>query len=162
LTKPRSIHIARNGLILERKWQVIGGGAVHVNGVKRGVRTFHLQGATFGNQQNMRLVAAKPLVEGTALGRQVKRFPAGNALDEYDRIRDAALRTNNQPFQIAGFVRIGVADLRIFCDGKPGKVGFRSRPLDRPFDNSAVGDGDNFVFAALARGLVCPGQQQPY
>jgi len=107
----------------------------------------------------VRFVTAKPLVQRSSLGRKIKRLPTGNAFDVYDCICDAALRTDNQPFQVASLVRIRVANLHIFRDGKLEKVRFRPGPLDGPFDGAAVGDGDNSVAAALARG-VRPGQQQ--
>jgi hypothetical protein len=39
--------------------------------------------------------------------------------------RDIALGTDQQSLQIAGLVRIGIANLRIFGDGKAGKMGLR-------------------------------------
>jgi hypothetical protein len=74
----------------------------------------------------VRLIAAKALIQRTSGGRQIKRLPAGNVFDEHHGIRDAVLRTDNQPLQIAGLVRIGIANLRIFGDGKAGNVGLRS------------------------------------
>jgi hypothetical protein len=120
------IHIARNRLILEREGKVISGCAVHVNGVKRGVRALHLEYATFGNQQNMRFVAAEVLVQGAPAARQVKRFPTGDALNEHYGIGDAALRANNQALKIASLLRFGIANLRIFGDGKAAQVRFWS------------------------------------
>ena len=59
----------------------------------------------------MRFVAAEVLVQRTPGRRQVKRLTAGNALDEHHGIRDTALRTDDQSFQIASLVRIGACKL---------------------------------------------------
>ena len=66
----------------------------------------------------MRDVAAVFLVEMTALFGQVHGFAAGDVLQVDDGVGDAALRSDDEALEVGGFLGLGVADLRIFGDGK--------------------------------------------
>ena len=72
----RRLHVARNDLVRERKWQIVRGRSIHVDGMQDSVGTFHLQLFVRGHQQNVWLVAALFLIEKLPLQRQVHRFAA--------------------------------------------------------------------------------------
>src|SRR5438046_9664423 len=59
----RSLHRATRDAAGERKRQVEGGRAVHVNGVQRGVGAHHVEGSVLGYEQNVRNITAVVMVE---------------------------------------------------------------------------------------------------
>jgi len=67
---------------------------------------------------NVGNVVAALLVKVTPLVRQVNSFSAGNILQVNDGVRDAALRSEDQALQVSGLFGVGIANLRIFGDGK--------------------------------------------
>ena len=143
-------HLAGDHVIWERERKVVGSRSVHVDGVQHSVRTLHLKLGIARHQQNVRLVAAMFLVKKPALLRNVHGFAGRNIFQEDDRVRDASLRTDNEPLQVTGLLHLRVTDFRIFVDWRADQVRHRPRPFDRTCDHAAVLDCDHLVTLAEA------------
>src|SRR6266446_6138273 len=119
-----------------------------MNGVKRGVGTFHRQRSIRGNQQNVRLVTAVLLVQGLALRWEFEGLTARDLFQEDNCICNPALRADDEAFQIMCFMRFRVANLGIFADGQAWEVRSRPRPFDGAGDLAAVLDCDYLITLA--------------
>src|ERR1700689_5133048 len=87
------------------------------------------------------------LVEMAALFGQVHGFALGDVFEVNNGVGDAALRPEDEALQVSGFPGIGIADLRIFGDGKLEGVRNGPCPFNGAGNGAAVSDGDNFVVA---------------
>lgn len=118
-----------------------------MDGMQGGIGTDHAERLVLGYQQDMRDVAAVPLIEVPALLGQVQGFAAADVFEINDGIGDAALRADDEALEIGHLFRIGVADLRVFGDGHSQGMRKRPGPLDGARDGAAVNYGDDFVGA---------------
>lgn len=145
-------HVARSDLVGERKRQIETGCAVHMDGMKSGVRALHLQIGIFRDKKNVRDVAAMLLVEMTPLLGKFHRLSGGDVLEIDNGIGDAALGPDDQAFQADSFFATRIADLRIFRNGKIKLARLWPGPLYAARDGATVADGDNSV--AILRGDI--------
>jgi hypothetical protein len=87
-----------------------------VNGVECGIGTLHLKSCIFGDEENVRNVVTTPLVQVPALLGRCPSLSAGDIFQVNHGVGYAALRTDDQPLEINGFLGIRIADLRILGD----------------------------------------------
>jgi hypothetical protein len=73
----------------------------------------HAQYGVLGNEKNVGNVAAVLLVEMTAGFRQFERFTPRYVLEIYNRIGHPTLATDDETFEVCGFLGIRIADLGI-------------------------------------------------
>ena len=108
---------------------------------------FICRGPFSGTRQNMGLVAALLLVQRAPGCWDVHRLSAGNIFEEYHCVGHPVLGAHDQAIKVARLVRVGIANLRIFVDGKGRDVGQRARPLDGAGNCSCLGELNHLVSA---------------
>ena len=143
----RSLHGATRDAAGERKRQVEGGRAVHVNGVQRGVGAHHVEGSVLGHEQNVRNITAVLLVEMATLFRQVHRLTFGDVLQIHHGICDTTLGADNQPLEIRSFPGCRVTDLLVLGNRKLQSTRDGARPFHRSGDGGSILDRDDLIVA---------------
>jgi hypothetical protein len=79
--------------------------------VKNWVAALELQRSVVGNKQDMRFVAAGPLVQELATFGQIHRLPFGDVFEENDRVGNAAIIADDQALEIPLLLRLRIARL---------------------------------------------------
>src|SRR4029077_3948093 len=140
-----AIHGAADGLIGERKWEIVICRSRHVHGMQHRVAALDLQGSVVGYEQHMRFVAAVSLVKKLASFGQVHRLTLGDVFQKHDRVGNSAIGSDEESLKIAFLLGLRIADLWIFIYENGGNLGDAPGPLHRSSDVPAIIDSDGLV-----------------